>query len=424
MKKLFLLIAGVAISGLFIVSTIDSRAQQRSEPAPQPMPFGMAVQNPEAAPPAGDFVFIANEMSFGGKVVKNAPYSATAITESIQTLSDGNRIISKSTATLYRDSEGRTRREQSLGPIGAFASGGDPQQMIFISDPVADVSYTLNARSHTAQKMPPMRFKFEYKVPAPAGEGIGGVTAPPAPDQRGQFEMQRVEGQAKMMSGGTNYVWGWRNQEATSESLGRQNIEGVEADGTRGKITIPAGEIGNERAIEIIDERWYSPELQTVVMTRHNDPRFGESTYRLTNISRSEPAKSLFDVPSDYSVSGPGSGQGFGFATGGGGRIGGSDSAFTVSTGAINGGVLNNKAVSLPLPPYPPIAKAAHASGSVKVQVTIDEEGNVVSAQAVSGHPLLQAAAVAAARQAKFSPTKLSGQPTKVQGVVVYTFAE
>jgi len=272
--------------------------------------------------------------------------------------------------------------------------------------------------------MPPMRFKFEYKVPAPAGEGVGANTAPPAPEQRGQFEMQRVEGQAKVMSGGANYVWGWRNQEATTESLGRQNIEGVEADGTRGKITIPAGEIGNERAIEIIDERWYSPELQTVVMTRHNDPRFGESTYRLTNISRSEPAKSLFDVPSDYSVSGPGSGQGFGFATGGGGRIGGSDSAFTVSTGAINGGVLNNKAVSLPLPPYPPIAKAAHASGSVKVQVTIDEEGNVVSAQAVSGHPLLQAAAVAAARQAKFSPTKLSGQPTKVQGVVVYTFAE
>ena len=424
MKKLFLLILGVAISGLFIVSTIDSRAQQRSEPAPQPMPFGMAVQNPETAPPAGDFVFIANEMSFGGKVVKNAPYSATAITESIQTLSDGNRIISKSTATLYRDSEGRTRREQSLGPIGAFASGGDPQQMIFISDPVADVSYTLNARSHTAQKMPPMRFKFEYKVPAPAGEGVGANTAPPAPEQRGQFEMQRVEGQAKVMSGGANYVWGWRNQEATTESLGRQNIEGVEADGTRGKITIPAGEIGNERAIEIIDERWYSPELQTVVMTRHNDPRFGESTYRLTNISRSEPAKSLFDVPSDYSVSGPGSGQGFGFATGGGGRIGGSDSAFTVSTGAINGGVLNNKAVSLPLPPYPPIAKAAHASGSVKVQVTIDEEGNVVSAQAVSGHPLLQAAAVAAARQAKFSPTKLSGQPTKVQGVVVYNFTE
>jgi protein TonB len=93
------------------------------------------------------------------------------------------------------------------------------------------------------------------------------------------------------------------------------------------------------------------------------------------------------------------------------------------ATAAISGAVLNGKATSLPNPPYPPIAKAAHASGNVTVEVTIDEDGNVVSARAVSGHPLLQAASVAAARQAKFAPTKLSGQPTKVQGVLVYTFS-
>jgi len=79
-------------------------------------------------------------------------------------------------------------------------------------------------------------------------------------------------------------------------------IEGVEAEGTRTTITIPAGEIGNERAIEIVSERWYSPELQTVVMTRHSDPRFGENSYTLTNISRTEPDKSLFDVPAGYTV--------------------------------------------------------------------------------------------------------------------------
>lgn len=88
----------------------------------------------------------------------------------------------------------------------------------------------------------------------------------------------------------------------------------------------------------------------------------------------------------------------------------------------ISGGVLNGKAISLPQPPYPPVAKAAHASGTVTVQVTIDEKGNVISATAVSGHPLLRAAATAAARQARFAPTKLSGEPVKVNGVITYNF--
>ena len=88
----------------------------------------------------------------------------------------------------------------------------------------------------------------------------------------------------------------------TVEQLGKQTIEGVEAEGTRATTTIPAGEIGNERPIVITSERWYSPELQTVVMTRRSDPRQGETTYRLTNINRSEPPRSLFEVPADYTI--------------------------------------------------------------------------------------------------------------------------
>jgi periplasmic protein TonB len=88
----------------------------------------------------------------------------------------------------------------------------------------------------------------------------------------------------------------------------------------------------------------------------------------------------------------------------------------------ISGGVLNGKAISLPKPSYPAIARQAHASGTVVVQVTIDENGNVISAHAVSGHPLLQGVAVSAARGARFSPTKLSGQPVKVTGVITYNF--
>ena len=88
----------------------------------------------------------------------------------------------------------------------------------------------------------------------------------------------------------------------------------------------------------------------------------------------------------------------------------------------ISGGVLNGKAISKPQPAYPPIAKAARASGTVTVQVLVDEQGRVVSAHAVSGHPLLQQSAVSAARQARFSPTLLSGQPVKVSGVITYNF--
>ena len=102
---------------------------------------------------------------------------------------------------------------------------------------------------------------------------------------------------------------------------------------------------------------------------------------------------------------------------------GNSGASSTKSSGApISGGVLNGKAINLPQPSYPPVAKAAKASGNVTVAVTINEDGNVVAAHAVSGHPLLQAAAVAAARQAKFSPTKLGGKPVKVNGIVTYNF--
>lgn len=88
----------------------------------------------------------------------------------------------------------------------------------------------------------------------------------------------------------------------------------------------------------------------------------------------------------------------------------------------ISGGVLNGKAITLPKPEYPAIARQAHAAGTVVVQVTIDEYGNVIAARAVSGHPLLQASAVAAAREAKFSPTFMMGEPVKVTGVITYAF--
>ena len=275
------------------------------------------IQGPEGAPPPppdANFVFMASE-SFGGKTVKGAPYSAEAVTESIQTLADGNRIVNRSTSSLYRDSEGRTRREQSLKGLGILGGAGEePAQTIFISDPVAGVTYSLDSKSRTAHKSVPFTFEFhrkpgeaiegqtfEFKVApgtAPAAGGNVMMTAPlPAPGS-GMRVAHAAEGVSTFVFKSTKSV----NTNEVKEQLGKQIIEGVEAEGTRTTVTIPAGDIGNERAIEIVSERWYSPELQLVVMTRHSDPRFGETSYKLTNINRADPAKSLFEVPAGYTI--------------------------------------------------------------------------------------------------------------------------
>ncbi|HEU4433753.1 MAG TPA: hypothetical protein VFR51_10165 [Pyrinomonadaceae bacterium] len=275
-------------------------------------------------PPDGNFLFIASE-SFEGKLVKGAPYSGEAVTEHVQTLADGNRIVTKFSSTVYRDSEGRTRREQTLKGLGVLGTGQEPLQTIFINDPVAGVTYSLDSRSHTAVKS--MAFKlqlgpkgivggegdtqrFEFKVSPSGNTGTMILTspagAPPPPaNARGAVERTEQLSIATAGSAGAGFVFRQSigpNQNEVKENLGKQMIEGVEAEGTRTTVTIPAGEIGNERAIEIVSERWYSPELQLVVMTRHNDPRSGEMTYKLTNINRTEPAKSLFEVPSDYTI--------------------------------------------------------------------------------------------------------------------------
>ncbi|HEX5736071.1 MAG TPA: hypothetical protein VF131_24805 [Blastocatellia bacterium] len=261
------------------------------------------------------FVFISGEMSFDGKLVKGAPYSAQAISESIQTLADGNRIVHKSTASVYRDGEGRTRREQTLRAIGPYASAGDPPQTTFINDPVAGVNYILDSRTRTARKVALPAFKRR------SGEG-GVVTVeagPKRPPKEGDVRDAEIKerklrereevfitpapGMAPRPGPAFEYHRAKLDpKDAKKESLGKQTIEGVEAEGTRMTITIPAGEIGNEQPMQIVSESWYSHELQTIIMSKHTDPRMGEHTYRLTNITLGEPARSLFEVPSDYTI--------------------------------------------------------------------------------------------------------------------------
>jgi hypothetical protein len=95
---------------------------------------------------------------------------------------------------------------------------------------------------------------------------------------------------------------GDNRQNVKTESLGRQTVEGVVADGTRTTVIIPAGQMGNEQPLQTVVESWYSPELQTTVLSRRSDPRTGETVTRYTNISRTEPAHSLFEVPADYKI--------------------------------------------------------------------------------------------------------------------------
>lgn len=249
--------------------------------------FGVASEGP------GSFQFISSEMSFDGKVVKGQPYSAEAVTESTQTLSDGNRINHKTSALLYRDGEGRTRREQTLTGIGAWTADSEPLQFIVISDPVAGVQYHLDPREHVARKMPTPKIEISNKSTG-AAEG--------KPIRRQEIRIVSGSGEAGMGPGPNVFYQNFSTEDAKIDSLGKQTIEGVVAEGTRSTLTIAAGKIGNEQPIQVVTERWFSPELQVVVMSKHSDPRMGETTYRLTAINRAEPSRSLFEVPADYTV--------------------------------------------------------------------------------------------------------------------------
>ena len=228
------------------------------------------AQNPPPPPPPPDADFLGVEMGGGHSVVKGAPFSGQTSLETTQTLADGTNISRKNTGMVYRDSEGRTRREQSLSGIGPMAVGHSGQ-FVMIHDTVAGKHYILDPEAKTAKAMP-------------AHGGRGDKGGPDAvPGERHEHE-----------KGDSANV--------TKESLGTQTIAGVAATGTRITRTIAAGEIGNDKPIQIVTERWYSNDLQTMVLVKHSDPRWGTTTYQLTNISRTEPAAGLFQVPADYTV--------------------------------------------------------------------------------------------------------------------------
>jgi hypothetical protein len=251
-------------------------------PPAGPIQFGMVTTG------GADFGIPAN-----AEVIKNRPYQAQAVTEIKQTLANGSHIVQTTTATVARDSEGRTVRMQKLSAIGPWKSSsdssGDGPTLTSIFDPVTrtHIDYTSDSGIAHVMALP--------TLPAGAVVASGFAVSSAGAMSGGGPVVVSVQGHALLpqTSGPV---------EAKTESLGTRTIEAVQVDGTRATTTIPAGAIGNDKDLVITRDTWYSPDLQVVVLSTQDDPRFGQTTYSLTNIERSEPDESLFQVPSGYKI--------------------------------------------------------------------------------------------------------------------------
>src|SRR5947209_3233069 len=179
-EKYLLLSACLAVALLASAATALAQEAPQAQPQPHPDPIIIernsgVIVGTQASPviaASGDnlaFRVISSEMTFDNRVVKGAPYSADAVTETVQTLGDGNRIVRKNTTKIFRDSDGRTRTEQTLRTIGAFAVAGEPPQTIFINDPVSGTSYVLDSRTHIAHKLM-FHFDFRFGPNAPGAQ--------------------------------------------------------------------------------------------------------------------------------------------------------------------------------------------------------------------------------------------------------------
>jgi hypothetical protein len=224
-------------------------------------------------------------------VVAGAPFSAVEVTETSQTLANGNAIQSRTQSNVYRDGMGRFRTETTINETGS-AGAQTMRTMIRIHDPVAGVVRMLDPQNKTAHEM---------------SIGPGGG---PGPNGRGGMRPFQQAGRGAPRT----------DPNTATETLAMQTINGLQASGSRLTRTIPAGQIGNSQPIQIVHETWTSADLKIPVMVKRTDPRSGTVTTQLTNINRSEPDASLFQVPADYTVT-KDAGRGRGPRGGGGGPI-------------------------------------------------------------------------------------------------------
>lgn len=239
---------------------------------------------------------IARGFSMSTNAVQGSPYSATITNQSVQTLADGNRIVQNDTGNIARDSMGRTRQDAPLPMIGNM-SPADAPHLVVIQDPVAQTSYTLNLTDKTATKG--SGFGFVHAA------GPRNTAIADGRELGATVEIRSVAGQAPLVPGPLPMILQKQfpdEGQAQTEDLGSKTMEGVNVTGTRTTRTIPAGQIGNDKPINIVTEVWTSPELKTIVYSKRSDPRMGEQTFQLTNITRAEPDPTLFNVPADFKI--------------------------------------------------------------------------------------------------------------------------
>jgi hypothetical protein len=319
-------------AGLSTTAAIAQAPPAPPVPAPPPDTL-FFVQNVAPLPVFGAQIdIIRSEGGVPGPVVKDKPYSARSITESTQMLADGNRITQRNEAVFHRDGDGRTRREQTLRAVGAWQAG-DPVTMINIHDPVAGKAYVLDPAARTAREIRPFQvalahapdqrqgvgagstavFSAAVPVPAPAPSPVvigGSVSGVAVASEQALTVIRRNEGGREDVqvfesrAGAPVAVFppGTTGMYEAAEDLGEQVLEGLLVKGTRMTDTIPAGTIGNERPIDIVTERWYSEDIDAMVLQRFSDPRVGETVYRLVNVVRGEPSPDLFQVPQGYEI--------------------------------------------------------------------------------------------------------------------------
>lgn len=260
--------AFLAVGGALALSAMTVQAQHHGGP-----PFGAPME-------------LMGFEGMHGQTVTGAPFTATATSETTETLQDGSTIHRTSQVTMYRDSQGRFRHEANFNGFGALGASGTPTTMVSIADPVAGVHIMLDANRKVAH-----RSAFR-----PRQDRGRNPNSAQTFESRMQAREQQEEADGLLKK----------------ESLGSQTINGVVAQGTRITRIIPAGQIGNDKPLQVVSERWYSPDLQIVLKSTRTDPRFGTTTYTVTSIQRTEPAATLFTVPPDYSVQTGGHGPGRG----------------------------------------------------------------------------------------------------------------
>jgi hypothetical protein len=227
------------------------------------------------------------------RLVTGAPYSADEVSEQVQTLADGTHITRNSLPTkIFRDSLGRTRTERPLfRGMAIAASNPEAPIVVEITDPVAQVKYTLDTINKVAhrQQLPPAP-DHANRVTARSRTGSVGATGSLGGSTSGAITPPLSQAPATAVP------------EHTMEKLGTQTIEGVLVEGTRNTTTFPIGARGNDRPISTVNETWMSPDLKVMVLSKSTDPQSGEHTQKLTNISRVEPSPDLFQPPPEYTV--------------------------------------------------------------------------------------------------------------------------